>query len=82
MTVTKDRAVDRKNAEVYLDGEFAFVLYKGELSRFGIRRRRRAAGGTTGEDLKRKYSESVQNCGLCIFWKIWTSTEAELRETV
>ncbi len=37
MTVTKVEPVTKTKYKVYLDGEFAFVLYKGELSRFGIR---------------------------------------------
>lgn len=37
MNVTKIEPVTRTKFKVYLDGAFAFVLYKGELSRFGIR---------------------------------------------
>lgn len=37
MIVTKVEAVTKAKFSVDLDGEFAFVLYKGELSRFGIR---------------------------------------------
>lgn len=37
MTVTKVEPLTKTKFKVYLDGEFAFVLYKGELSRFGIR---------------------------------------------
>lgn len=36
MTVTKLEAVTKTRYKVFLDGEFAFVLYKGELSRYGI----------------------------------------------
>ena len=36
MIVTKVEAVTKAKFKVYLDGQFAFVLYKGELSRFGI----------------------------------------------
>ena len=36
MTVTKIEAIGRTKWKVELDGEFAFVLYKGELKRFGI----------------------------------------------
>lgn len=36
MTVTKIEPVTKIKFKVYLDGSFAFVLYKGELSRFGI----------------------------------------------
>lgn len=37
MTVTKLESVMKTKYKVFLDGEFAFVLYKGELSRYGIR---------------------------------------------
>lgn len=37
MTVTGIEPCGKTKYKVYLDGEFAFVLYKGELSRFGIR---------------------------------------------
>lgn len=36
MTVTKIEPLTKIKFKVYLDGRFAFVLYKGELSRFGI----------------------------------------------
>ena len=34
MTVTKVEPLTKMKFKVYLDGQFAFVLYKGELSRF------------------------------------------------
>lgn len=37
MTVTRVEPLTKTKFKVYLDGDFAFVLYKGELSRFGIR---------------------------------------------
>lgn len=37
MIVTKTEASIRTKYKVWLDGEFAFVLYKGEISRYGIR---------------------------------------------
>ena len=36
MIVTKVEAVTKTKFKVYLDGRFAFVLYKAELPRFGI----------------------------------------------
>ncbi len=36
MTVTRIEPYHAKQVKVYLDGEFAFVLYKGELSRYHI----------------------------------------------
>ena len=36
MTVTKVEELTKAKYRVELDGEFAFVLYKKELSRFGI----------------------------------------------
>lgn len=36
MTVTKTEAVTKAKYKVYIDGQFAFILYKGELSRYHI----------------------------------------------
>ena len=36
MTVTKIELVTKTRYKVYVDGQFAFVLYKGELSRYHI----------------------------------------------
>ncbi len=36
MTVTKLEAVSKSKQRVFIDGQFAFVLYKGELSRFHL----------------------------------------------
>lgn len=36
MVVTKVEAVTKTKYKVYVDGQFAFILYKGELSRFHI----------------------------------------------
>lgn len=47
MTVTKLEAVAKTKYKVFMDGVFAFVLYKGELSRFGIRE-----GAIVEEDLR------------------------------
>ena len=72
MTVTKIEPLTKIKFKVYLDGSFAFVLYKGELSRFGIRRReqrfrKRQRKGSAG-----MWSLRGRNCGPCTFWKIWT----------
>ena len=37
MLVTRIEAYNSKQVKIYLDGEFSFVLYKGELSRYQIR---------------------------------------------
>ena len=37
MNITKIEALTNTKFKVFLDGEFAFVLYKGELSRYGIK---------------------------------------------
>ena len=40
MTVTEIKAVTKQKYQVDIDGQFAFVLYKGELSRYGIEKDR------------------------------------------
>ena len=37
MTVTRTEPCTKTKLKIYLDGEFAFVLYQGEMKRFGIR---------------------------------------------
>ena len=37
MNITKIETLTKTKFKVFLDGEFAFVLYKGELSRYGIK---------------------------------------------
>lgn len=54
MMVTKIEPLTKTKFKVYLDGEFAFVLYKGELSRFGIRE-----GGTIPEQTVEKIRTEV-----------------------
>ena len=46
MTVTKIEAVNKTRYRVYLDDQFAFVLYKGELSRYKV-----AEGAEIAEDI-------------------------------
>ncbi len=38
MTITDIVEFDKKRSKIYIDGEFAFLLYKGELRDFGIRK--------------------------------------------
>lgn len=37
MTVTDIVELDKKRSKIFIDGEFAFVLYKGELREYGIK---------------------------------------------
>lgn len=54
MTVTRIEAVSKTKWKVELDGQFAFVLYKGELSRFSIRE-----GGELLEEVYYKIKKEV-----------------------
>ncbi len=54
MIVTGLEPCTKTKYKVYLDGEFAFVLYKGELSRFGIRE-----GGKLQDDTLEKIRSEV-----------------------
>lgn len=49
MTVTEIEPFTKTKFKIYLDGKFAFVLYKGELSRYGIRRGEKVPGGIVEE---------------------------------
>ena len=37
MVVTKIEELDKKRVKVYIDDEFAFVVYKGELRLYGLK---------------------------------------------
>lgn len=54
MTVTKVEAVTKAKSKVFIEGKFAFVLYKGELSRYQI-----AEGSVLEEDIYRKIRAEV-----------------------
>ncbi len=54
MTVTKIEPLTKIKFKVYLDGSFAFVLYKGELSRFGIK-----AGAEISEETAERIRRDV-----------------------
>ncbi len=51
MIVTKTEASTKTKYKIYLDGTFAFVLYKGEMKRFGI---------TEGADLPEETVETIR----------------------
>ena len=59
MTVTKIEPLSKTRYKVYLDGQFAFTLYKGELSRYHI-----AEESVIEDDI---YDSS----GQCICFLIW-----------
>ena len=50
MTVTKIEPVTKSKYKIYLDGQFAFVLYKGELSRYHIEEEGSLEGSAVSED--------------------------------
>lgn len=54
MTVTKIEPLTKVKFKVYLNGDYAFVLYKGELVRFGI-----AAGAEVSEETIEKIRRDV-----------------------
>lgn len=53
MEITQIIPLDKKRSKVYIDGEFAFVLYRGELAGLGIKE-----GGSLDES---SYLEITQN---------------------
>ena len=54
MTVTHTEACTKTKFKIFLDGEFAFVLYQGEMKRFGIRE-----GAEVSEETVRKIRTEV-----------------------
>ena len=63
MTVTKIEPLSKTRYKVYLDGQFAFTLYKGELSRYHI-----------AEESMTVFSRLLpkgRSSGQCICFLIW-----------
>lgn len=54
MTVTGIESCTKTKFRIYLDGKFSFVLYKGEISRYGIRE-----GGEISEEMLQKIRTEV-----------------------
>lgn len=52
MTVTSVESLDKKRSKVSIDGDFAFVLYKGEIRHFKI---------SEGQPLKEEYYSEIMN---------------------
>ena len=50
MIVTDIRELDKKRSKIYIDGEFAFVLYKGEIREYKI---------AVGEDIAQRIYDEV-----------------------
>ena len=79
MIVTKVEAVTKTKYKVYVDGQFAFVLYKGELSRFHI-----ADGQELSQDIYEKIRMEVilkraKLRAMHLLNDMWR-TESQLRE--
>lgn len=54
MTVTRIEGITSKKARIFIDNEFAFVLYKGELRLYKIRE-----GEEIGKDEYREITEKL-----------------------
>ena len=67
MTVTKIEPLSKTRYKVYLDGQFAFTLYKGELSRYHI-----AEESVIEDDIYDSLRLSViKRAKQCICFPIW-----------
>lgn len=79
MTVTKVEACSKTRFKVYLDGKFAFVLYKGELSGFGISEGKDISDGSI-EKIKRDVVFKRAKLRAMHLLEDMDRTEAALRE--
>ncbi len=79
MIVTKTEACTRTKYRVWLDGEFAFVLYKGELSRYGVREGEELTGDTV-EKIEREVVLKRAKLYAMHLLEDMDRTEAGLRE--
>ena len=52
MTITDIVELDKKRCKIFIDGEFAFVLYKGELREYGIK---------SGNEISESVYESINS---------------------
>ena len=67
MTVTKIEPLSKTRYKVYLDGQFAFTLYKGELSRYHI-----AEESVIEDDIyDSRLLPKGRSSGQCICFLIW-----------
>ena len=69
MTVTKIEPLSKTRYKVYLDGQFAFTLYKGELSRYHI-----AEESVIEDDIYDSLQQIItkgRSSGQCICFLIW-----------
>lgn len=69
MTVTKIEPLSKTRYKVYLDGQFAFTLYKGELSRYHI-----AEESVIEDDIYDSLQQIITKrakLGQCICFLIW-----------
>ena len=69
MTVTKIEPLSKTRYKVYLDGQFAFTLYKGELSRYHI-----AEESVIEDDIYDSLQQILpkgRSSGQCICFLIW-----------
>ena len=72
MVVTKVEMLTKIKYKVYLDEEFAFVLYKGELSHYRIVEGTLLEEDTVQEILQKVICKRAKLVP-CIFWRIWTA---------
>lgn len=79
MTVTEVAPHTKTRYKVSLDGKFAFVLYKGELSCFGIREGAELSGDTVEEIRTRVILKRAKVYALHLLGDM-DRTEAQLRE--
>lgn len=69
MTVTKIEPLSKTRYKVYLDGQFAFTLYKGELFRYHI-----AEESVIEDDIYDSLQQIITkraSSGQCICFLIW-----------
>ena len=61
MLVTQVTELSKSRSKVYIDQEFAFVLYKGELRLYHIKESDRTSNGRITGPLCRRYCLNVRN---------------------
>ena len=76
MIVTKVEPLSKTKYKIYLNHQFAFVLYKGELRSYKISDGRELSEEELDE-IRERSCLNVQKREPCICWRIWTEVRRD-----
>ena len=77
MIVTKVEPLSKTKYKIYLNHQFAFVLYKGELRSYKISDGRELSVRKNWMRSEKRSCLNVQKREPCICWRIWTEVRRD-----